>query len=218
HSSLSLHDVLPIYVGVLLEIRERADVGVARVDSLLREPRREPDAGRNAARRPGFFRRLVRSDGEREEVRRYLGSLHESRPRASVGERVGLLDRHVRYGHQAGGVDQLEREARFEFGLIEAWVGAARVRRLELRCRGALTLSYRPVETPKRLADLSVPGDLQDAVAFGDLVLETQRRRLRLAVVRDLAHRWAAQGSGALDVEVDRVEGDLAHRVLWAAR
>src|SRR5438128_7072086 len=153
-------------------------MGVAGVDALLGEPRWQPYPDRHATGRARLLSRLVGADRERDQVGRDLGRLHEACPLAAIGTRRGALDGHVADRRQPGGVDELEGEAGLEFGLVEAWEGAPRVGRLELRRGVALARPGRAVEASQGLADLAPPLELEGSLAREDVSVELQRRRL----------------------------------------
>ena len=112
-------------------------------------------------------------------------------------------------------MDQLDGEPGLELGLVEAGERAPGIRRLELRRRVALLATERAIQAAEGIADPAFPGDPERVLAGRDLVGESERRGLRLAVERDTFQSRLID-RGALDLQIDCVKHDLAGRTRGA--
>ena len=142
---------------VVLEPLHRAHMRVARVDALLGETRRKANPDGDPGRSRHGRRELVRPDGEGDEVRGDLRRLAEPRAGAALVDRFFGRDGHVGDRLVPGRVNELEREARLELGLVEAGKRPSSVGRLELGRGVALLAAKRPIQTAERVTNAALP-------------------------------------------------------------
>ena len=165
--------------GVVLEVLERAGVGVARVDALVRHAPRQEDAHRPTGGRLRHRRRLVGADGVGDQVRRDRRRLRELDLLAAAAE-VGLArHRPVRDRHQVRGDIEGQGEAGLELGLVEAGEGAAGVGGLELGGGVAGAVLRRAVEAAQAGEDLAAEVEAEAQGAGRQRARETSASRSR---------------------------------------
>jgi len=113
-------------------------------------------------------------------------------------------------------VQDLDREGRLELRLVEAWERAPRIGCLELRRGVSLLTAHGAVQAAERIPDAAGPLDLERVLACGDVLRELQDDDLRL-VLSALAREEVRAVDRCLgDLELDRVQDDLARRLRGA--